>query len=351
MVENAPGYTIDFHFAIQGDSMRLLRSQGLIHLSFLAFIAAAITVVMTPDLLAGISLPDPSLIQPFKTMFIGIVLEALPFILLGVIVSAFLHLFVSEQAIRRFVPKSPLLGIPFACVLGVLFPVCECGLIPVVRRLMAKGMPLYIGVVFLAAGPIVNPVVYLATYTAFRSRPDMLYARMGLALLIGIAIGLIVFFFVKSNPLRTEKHGPDHHHHHTGGKLTGMMEHAGSEFFEMGKYLMIGALLTAAIQTAVPRASLAEIGQHEAFSYFFMMAFAYVLSLCSTADAFVASSFAGTFTSGSLLAFLVLGPMLDFKTSLMLLAVFKRRFVLQLASALVVLVLAGCLLAERLYLL
>lgn len=313
----------------------------------------------------------------FKTLLIGILLEAIPFVLLGVLTSALLQIFVSEQTVRRLTPRNPVLGTLFACALGLIFPLCECGMIPIIRRLMVKGMPLYIAVVFILAGPILNPVVFASTYMAFRARPEITYSRMGLAFLIAFAIGLLVYRFYKRNPLRgyhphtpmsfvrtaRPAHTPDHTHTHghththvhgaqpeSPNRLASVLSHASDEFFEMGKYLIFGAMLTACIQTMLPSESLASIGQDHWSSNLFMLGFAYALSLCSTSDAFVASSFAGTFTAGSLLTFLVFGPMLDFKNTLMLLSVFRVRFVLLLGGGVVVLVLLGAEVFERLLL-
>ncbi|NOU68862.1 permease [Paenibacillus sp. LMG 31461] len=295
-------------------------------------------------------------LQTFKTIFISILLEAMPFILLGVLMSSFLQTFVSERAIQRFIPKKPLLGILFACLLGILFPMCECGMIPVVRRLILKGMPVYIAVVFIITGPIINPIVFAATFMAFRNHPTLAYSRMGLALLVAIIIGLILYRFVKNNPLRNSRTSfatlsDLESHQHAGGissKLNTFFVHASNEFFDMGKYLVFGSLLTAIIQVYIQRESLLAIGQGPISSHVFMMGFAYVLSLCSTSDAFVASSFQTSFTSGSLLTFLVFGPMLDFKSTLMLLAVFKSRFVMILIILISTTVLACSLLWERL---
>jgi uncharacterized membrane protein YraQ (UPF0718 family) len=329
-----------------------------IHLLLICLMFLLIVVVVNPGMFAEIPMPDMNVIQTFKTMLISIVLEAIPFILLGVLVSSFMHVYISDQWMSRFLPKNPVLGIIFACVLGILFPVCECGMIPVIRRLIAKGMSLYIGVVFMLVGPIVNPIVFAATYTAFRTRPEMLYARMGLALFVGILIGLFIYFFVKKDQMKyssatnydsTFTEGSIHQHSHGGSKLISTLEHAGSEFFEMGKYLMLGSFLTAAIQSFIPRGDLVDIGQGSISSHLFMMGFAYVLSLCSTSDAFVASSFANTFSMGSLLTFLVFGPMLDFKSTFMMLSVFKIRFVILLMSLIISFVLLGAILVEHFY--
>jgi uncharacterized membrane protein YraQ (UPF0718 family) len=305
-------------------------------------------------------------LQNFKTLFLSIILEALPFVLLGVAVSAALQSFVSERTIQRLIPRNPVLGVLFACVMGIIFPLCECGMIPVVRRLMRKGMPVYIAVVFILVGPILNPVVYASTYMAFRSRPEMAYARMGLAFAIALVVGLLLAGVLRGAGVvrggapadRGHEHSHEHEHSHghahdhdhvhvRSGKLSSLLSHASEEFFEMGKYLMFGAMLTALLQTLVSREHLVAIGQGPVLSNVFMMGFAYVLSLCSTSDAFVASSFATTFSAGSLLAFLVFGPMFDIKSTLMLLSVFKARFVAALAVLAAVLVLAGSLLAGQ----
>ncbi|OMF04432.1 hypothetical protein BK127_33970 [Paenibacillus sp. FSL H7-0331] len=362
------------------------------------------TQKQTPDL----SFLDSTTVQSFKTIFLSIILEAFPFVLLGVLVSGLLQMFVTEQTIRRLIPKNPVLGILFACLVGIIFPLCECGMIPVIRRLMRKGMPVYVAIVFILVGPIINPVVYASTYMAFRSRPEIAYSRMALAFIVALVIGLIIYKFFKSNPLRdltylrtsTDVHQHDHHEHHTVhkhdhehdhqhshhhddhkhqhhnhgpgshahkhdhphnhdhdhahpvpttivGRIFGVLGHASDEFFDMGKYLLFGAIITAVIQTLVNRDSLVSIGQGEFTSHLFMMALGFVLSLCSTSDAFVASSFTTTFSTGSLLTFLVFGPMLDIKSLLMLLSAFRTRFVLALSALIIVVVLVCSLIFEK----
>jgi uncharacterized membrane protein YraQ (UPF0718 family) len=348
-----------------------------------------LVLIFTTRELPDLSILNSDAIQNFKTLFLSIILEAFPFVLLGVLISAVLQSFVSEQTIRKLIPKNPILGVLFACLMGIIFPLCECGMIPVVRRLMRKGMPVYIAVVFILVGPILNPVVFASTYMAFRSRPEMAYSRMGLAFAVALVIGLLLARFLSKNPLRnsnndqnhnhisqghdhrnghnhnhdriqehdhnhnhnhSHNHEHDHTHSHGGNRFTSLLSHASDEFFEMGKYLMFGAILTALIQTFVARESLVAIGQGPVVSHLFMMGFAYVLSLCSTSDAFVASSFMTTFSTGSLLTFLVFGPMLDIKSTLMLLSVFKTRFVLQLTAIVIVIVLAGSLIFEKVFL-
>ncbi|WP_246309646.1 permease [Paenibacillus alginolyticus] len=341
------------------------------------------------------------------TAFMDIFLDALPFMFLGVLLSTVVENFIPETFIRRMTPRHPLGGILFACVLGIMFPLCECGMIPFVRRLMRKGMPVYIAVIFILVGPILNPIVFASTFMAFRGQPSMAYSRMGLTFGVALIVGLMLTRFLKSSPLRhpveyqgnthhhnhggsspghhadhshahthdhdhnhghnlnhenhhEHEHNHDHHHDHGhnhdhdhhhghnhshgGGRVMTMFSHGTTELFEMSKYLMLGAFLTALIQTFVSQDSLSSIGQGPFISHVFMMGFAYLLSLCSTTDAFVAASFAKSFSPGSLLAFLVFGPMIDVKSTLMMLSIFKARFVLTLSIVVAVTILAGSLL-------
>ena len=328
-------------------------------LALLVLLSFFIVIFMNPDVVRSIPEFESAGVLTFKTMFVSIVLEAFPFILLGVIVSSLIQEFVPDWYVQKLIPRNPLLGVTVACLLGVVFPICECGMIPVARRLVKKGLPLYAAVVFLLAGPILNPVVFAATALAFRSRPEIIYSRMGLAFVVAAAVGLLVYSFVRQNPLKPESaRAPDHHSHehehghgHGGGnKLFSAFEHASSEFFEMGKYLAFGALLTAGIQTFLDRGSLAAVAQSEWTSHWFMMGFAYILSICSTSDAFVASSFASMFPAASLVSFLVFGPMLDLKSTFMMLSVFRAKFVALVSAAVVAFVTAGVFLLDRLYL-
>ncbi|WP_029192237.1 permease [Paenibacillus harenae] len=300
-------------------------------------------------------------LQSFKILFISIILEAFPFILLGVLFSALLQVFVTDELIQKFTPKNPVAGVLFGALLGILFPLCECGMIPVVRRLIRKGMPAYIGIVYLLAGPIVNPIVYTSTFTAFRSTPEMAYSRMGLAFAVSVIIGLLLYKFMRKNPLKASPsfNAPQHRvHNHNNGhdhgahgkgfrrRTASILSHSSDEFFEMGKYLIFGALLTAIIQTVIERSTLETFANQPLFAYLFMMAFAFILSICSTSDAFIASSFSGMFDFGPLLAFLVFGPMIDLKNTLMLLSTFRVKIVLALIALTAALTFIGAWLTE-----
>ncbi|WP_407567926.1 permease [Bacillus subtilis] len=283
-----------------------------------------------------------------NSIFISILIEAIPFILIGVILSGIIQMFVSEEMIARIMPKNRFLAVLFGALAGVLFPACECGIIPITRRLLLKGVPLHAGVAFMLTAPIINPIVLFSTYIAFGNRWSVVFYRGGLALAVSLIIGVILSYQFKDNQL-LKPDEPGHHHHHRGTllqKLGGTLRHAIDEFFSVGKYLIIGAFIAAAMQTYVKTSTLLAIGQNDVSSSLVMMGLAFVLSLCSEVDAFIASSFSSTFSLGSLIAFLVFGAMVDIKNLLMMLAAFKKRFVFLLITYIVVIVLAGSLLVK-----
>ncbi|MUT67573.1 permease [Paenibacillus sp. NEAU-GSW1] len=285
----------------------------------------------------------------FKILFLSLILETFPYILLGVLFSSLLQVFVTDEAIRRITPRNPIAGVIFGSLLGLLFPLCECGMIPVVRRLIRKGMPSYIGIVYLIAGPVVNPIVFASTLSAFRSAPSIAYSRIGLAFVISVVIGLLFSRFMHGNPLNNENKAVFIHENGTqdhllaarpswSARISSTLGHASDEFFDMGKYFIFGALVTAIIQTFIDRNALAGVADHPTFSYFFMMGFAFLLSICSTSDAFIAASFNGLFGPGPLMAFLLLGPMIDLKNTIAMLSAFRMKIVLALIAATVLLV-------------
>ena len=281
-------------------------------------------------------LPVADRLQTLVTIFLGIFIEAVPFLLAGSIVSGLIEVFVDSALLARVVPRRAAPAAVMGTTLGFLFPVCECGVVPVTRRLYGKGLPVSAGVAFLLAAPVANPVVLASTYAAFGFGPILL-GRLALSLLIAGTVGLI---FAAARPqdvllpqtLQLSKHSNHRHTHHESlpGRIVAALQFAGEDFFDMVRYLIAGSLAAAAMQTLVPQSALLAVGSGPVISVLVTMLLAFVLSICSTVDAFIALSFANTFTTGSVLAFLVFGPMVDIKSSLMFLGVFKRRAVLYL---------------------
>ncbi|MEH6996650.1 permease, partial [Neobacillus drentensis] len=264
-------------------------------------------------------------------------IEALPFILLGVLISGIIQIFVTEEMMARIIPKNKILAVLSAALIGAIFPACECGIVPITRRLMAKGVPLYAAIPFMLTGPVINPIVLFSTFIAFGNNWDMVLYRGGIALLVALIVGGLLSIQFKDSQLKNDV--ADHVHRKSfKGKFIGMLKHSIDELFSVGKFLILGAFVAALIQTTVKTSTLLDIGQGPLSSNLVMMGLAYVLSLCSEADAFVAASFRSTFSTGSLVAFLVFGPMLDIKNTLMLLGTFKAKFVLYLMGYITILV-------------
>lgn len=278
---------------------------------------------------------DKLLSQSFlqmNTIFISILIESLPFVLLGVIISGIIQMFITEEMIAKVIPKNRFLAVLSATVVGALFPACECGIVPITRRLMAKGVPLHAAIGFMLTGPIINPIVLFSTYIAFGNSWRMVLYRGGLSFVVALIIGFILSYQFKDSQLRNNAH--DHHHHDHGhgmlAKIKGTIQHSIDEFFSVGKFLILGAFIAAAMQTFLKTSTLTAIGHGDYSSSIVMMGLAYILSLCSEADAFIAASFQSTFSLNSLVAFLVFGAMFDIKNTLMMLSAFKSKFVLYL---------------------
>jgi uncharacterized membrane protein YraQ (UPF0718 family) len=279
------------------------------------------------------------MIQNFSVIFVSIVLEAMPFIMLGAFVSALIQVFISENTIARFLPKNKFLGLLAASLSGLIFPVCECAVIPIARRLIKKGVPVNMAVAFMLAVPIVNPIVLLSTYYAFHAKPYMVLVRGGVGLLIAMVIGLLMEVLEsRRNPLKAfyiEKEslcscGYEHNYSKKQSKFMEIIHHTNAELYDIGKFLILGAFISAFFQTVIEREKVLLVGQHPIYSIAAMMLFAFLISLCSEADAFIASTFLGQFTLGGITAFMLLGPMIDIKNTLMLTASFKKSFVIKL---------------------
>jgi uncharacterized protein len=300
---------------------------------------------------------DKTFLQ-MNTVFISILIEALPFVLIGVLIAGVIQMFVTEEMVARIMPKNKFLAVLFAAFLGAVFPACECGIVPITRRLIAKGVPVFAAIPFMLTGPIINPVVLFSTYVAFGNQWDVMIYRGGLAMIVAVLVGFFLAIQFKNAKVLKNEIGVLSRNQGSietaaaisatpslsfFNKLKGTFVHAVEEFFSVGKYLVIGALIAAGMQTYVKTSTLLAIGQGEVSSSLVMMGLAFVLSLCSEADAFIASSFQSTFTIGSIVAFLVYGPMLDIKNVLMMLAAFKKKLVLSLIGYITVLVLIGSL--------
>ncbi|MEM7726254.1 MAG: permease [Cyanobacteria bacterium P01_A01_bin.45] len=321
------------------------------------------------------------------TLFLSLLVEAMPFLLLGVMFSSFLQVFMDEQKLAAMMPKNPLLGSLVGSLVGFLFPVCECGNVPVARRLLMKGVPTSVVIGFLLAAPTINPIVIWSTWVAFRNDPQIVVLRVLFSLLVAVVISYIFSFqrdltpilqpalarYLKFNPSLDSQKKSQHESTSTqqqtstspllksgtyilGGKTGGIVpmqtvaeqtldaasiddrkplshkmrlvvDNAIQELRELGAVLVFGSAIAAAIQVFTPPDLILNLGNGVVSSIVAMMILATVVSVCSTVDAFFALSFSEVFTKGSLLSFLVFGPMIDLKGIALLLSIFKPKAV------------------------
>jgi len=318
-------------------SNRLIGSTDRLKLIGLSLLAALLLAAIGYQ--ASISGRDASLVMSvFATRFLGIFVEAVPFLLLGSITSGLIETFVKSDDIMRILPRNRLGAALGGAFLGLVFPVCECGVVPVARRLFSKGTPVSLGVAFLLAAPFMNPIVFASTFIAFGFGPVFI-GRIIVTILVAVIVGVVLGSFAKPaaalKPIALGG-GHDDHAHCEGGtpstraRLLDALGIAADEFFEMGRFLIFGSILAALMQTLIAQESLLALGTGPVFSVLFMQILAYVLSVCSTVDSFLALAFVNSFTTGAIVSFLSFGPMVDIKSTLMFTGVFRRRIVLYL---------------------
>lgn len=286
----------------------------------------------------------------FMVVFSSLLIGAIPLVMLGAFVSACIGTFVPESAFARIGRLPEPLQIPAAGMAGFAFPVCECGSVPVARRLVARGLIPSAAVTFMLAAPILNPIVILSTSVAYRGRDifwPMVLGRIGLGFIVAMAVGWVVGARDRAGFLRAAPgvpadscdhgagcqcshsdagHGHDHAHDHDhGSRPERFFGYFAGDFVYMGRFLILGAAVAAALQTLVPQSILSGVAGVPVVDLIAMMALAFALSLCSESDAFVAASFV-QFGVGPQLAFLVFGPMMDSKLVFLYNATFSKGF-------------------------
>jgi uncharacterized membrane protein YraQ (UPF0718 family) len=259
------------------------------------------------------------------------VLQSLPFVLLGVLASALVQEFLSDELLGRWLPRGRLPLILLASVFGFVAPVCDCGVIPLARRLGAKGVPLHATTTFIVAAPVVNPVVLLSTAVAFQGSWTVVALRMGMSWSVAILMGFLVAGLGLTARLLPPPRGD---HETTGGSRSfgGFVTHATTEFSDVIFYVVLGALFTAVTQTFVPRGDLLALGSAPVVSVAALMPVATLLSICSEADAFVARAFATTFSLGAVLAFMTIGQIVDLRNGFLLFRALPARVVALVAG-------------------
>ena len=286
------------------------------------------------------SLP-PSVLQA-GAIFLSIIIEALPFVLIGSLISGWIEVYITADKVTEFLPRNRWGRIFFGTFIGFLFPSCECGIVPIINRFLEKKVPSYTAVPFLVTAPIINPIVLFATYSAFGNSIKLAFLRALGAIVIALVLGIFLGFFwkepiQKENPIACHEH--DFSHLGPARKVFQVFIQAIDEFFDMGRYLVFGCLFVAIVQVYVPTRILTSISASPILAILLLMFLAFLLSLCSEADAFIGASLLSSFGLAPVLAFLVIGPMLDIKNLLMMKHYLKARFIWQFMGIVTVLVL------------
>jgi uncharacterized membrane protein YraQ (UPF0718 family) len=327
----------------------------------------AIFVILGYGILAND--PGSTPVRTLSLIFASIMLEAVPFMLFGALVGGLIEAYVSQERMTAILPKKGWLTVVLAAGMGIIFPVFECAVVPVTRRLARKGLPPAAAIAYLLGGPIVNPIVAASTAMAYRFDWTVVGMRMGFGFLIAVTVALVMgWMFSRKSILRDDIHddsdhdcGHDHGHdcghdhgHDCGhdhdpsvssfrAKLVSAFRYAADDFLSVGHFLVIGAFIAALAQTYIDRKVFLDITDHPMLPTMAMILMAILLNLCSEADAFIAASFRGLMPMPAQMAFMLTGPMLDLKLLLMYQSVFRKRAILALASLILIAVFAVAL--------
>ena len=289
-----------------------------------------------------LSLPD------FAYSFLSVVLEGVPFILAGVVLSGLIDAFLPPRVLARLLPRHPAGGILLGGALGAILPMCECGIVVVIRRLLQKGLPLSSAMAYMLAAPVVNPIVAVSTYAAFRGQGplEMMLCRIALSFAVAVVMASIVHFLRRAWVLRPDLVAApvidDHLDERSGKEKTAAAVRAATgDFLDVTVFFVLGAAVATLFNTSVNQQVIMPLADDRALAVGSMMALAALLSLCSTSDAFVAATFTA-FPSAAKLAFMSFGPVVDLKLVFIYGLVFRKRFIGFLVAALILLILAAC---------
>ncbi|MGV3534091.1 MAG: permease [Chthoniobacteraceae bacterium] len=305
----------------------------------------------------------------FAVAFLSVLFEGIPFLLLGSLISGFVDVFVSSDRLAKMLPKNMSASILLAGLLGLIFPMCECGSVIVIRRFIRKGLPLSCAVTYMLGAPIVSPIVALSTFAAFKGQSpmEMTSLRLGMGYLIAVAAGFIIWR-LRAEKILQPRMLADLPNRRSGLRFAAAptapnaserdfadvtktasfprrvvlaIQSATADFLDVAFFLVIGVALTSVFNTAINQEVILPFAENPPVAIVSLMGLAALLALCSTSDAFIAATFA-TFPTAAKLAFLVFGPMFDLKLFWLYTLIFKRRFVVLLSLALFVVIFLAC---------
>lgn len=265
-----------------------------------------------------VPLLDHPALQTWSTIFAAMVLQALPFLVVGVLLAAVISVLLTEERLRRLAPRNPWLGVPAAGAAGIALPGCECASVPVAASLVRRGVAPAVAFTFMLAAPAVNPVVLVSTAVAFNGRTDMVAARFGASMVTAILVGW--WWQWRGREVRVRALA-----HHDGGRWSTFLAAVRHDFLHAGGFLVLGAAIAAAINALLPRRILDAVADSPLLAVLALAAFAFVVAMCSEADAFVAASLT-MFSDTAKLVFMVVGPAMDVKLASMGAGTFGPRF-------------------------
>ncbi|MGW1811354.1 permease [Streptomyces sp. NPDC002078] len=282
--------------------------------------------------LAGTRWVNQPAVQAWRTVCLAITVQALPFLLLGTVLSGAINAFAPADLFTKVLPKRPALAVPVAGAAGAVLPGCECASVPVAHSLIRRGATPAAAFAFLLSAPAINPVVLTATAVAFPGNPAMVAARLLASLGTAAVMGWLWLWLGKEKWLR-----PVLRHRHTGhrpghSRLREFRLGFQHDFLHAGGFLVLGAMAAATFNVAVPRSVLDAFSGSPWLSVLFLAGLAVLLAVCSEADAFVAASLTG-FSPAARLAFMVVGPMVDLKLIALQAGTFGRAFAWRFSTA------------------
>jgi hypothetical protein len=263
------------------------------------------------------------------TVFCGVFVQAVPFLVLGVVVSGLIAAFVSPDQLSRWLPRRPAMAVAVAGVGGAALPGCECGSVPVARRLFGEGSAGAAALTFMLSAPAINPVVLVATAVAFPGHPAMVVARCVGSLITAVTMGLLWQRWGRAEWVTRRLPPPVHS---DASRWTVFTEAARHDFLQAASYLVLGAAAAAVLRVVVPPWVFEHLAGNLILGVLTMAVFAVVLALCSEADAFVAASLT-MLPLLPRLVFLVVGPAIDVKLSAMQAGLFGRPFAIRFGPA------------------
>ena len=290
----------------------------------LAVLLVLLVIFRNPlaDLISGARLTT------WVTVFVSVMVQAVPFLVFGVALSAVIAVFVPRSFWAKALPRHPALAVPVAGVSGVILPGCECGAVPIAGSLIRRGVTPAAALTFLLAAPAINPIVLAATAVAFPDNPEMVWGRALASLAVAVLMGWLWLRLGRTDWIRLP-YRPDLDDLSRGRAFWAACRH---DIVHAGGFLVLGAMAAATINVVVPEAWLQNLADNAVLSIIALAVLAVLLSICSEADAFVAASLS-QFSLTSRLVFLVVGPMVDLKLISMQTGVFGRRFASRFAPA------------------